>query len=162
LRIKFRRPQELGCGSGVTCWRRLREWEHAGVWHRLHRVLLDRLGEADAIDWSLPAWMPRVSRPKGGRCRTASRSQSHRPRQSRLETPPPGRPPGHPARGLAHGANVHDSLVFEDLIEAVEPIKRPRGRLRQRPAKLHADKAQSQHNIRDMKCKVDGCEDLSV
>src|ERR1051325_545268 len=45
-------PQELGCGSGVTCWRRLREWEHAGVWHRLLRVLLDRLGEADAIDWS--------------------------------------------------------------------------------------------------------------
>jgi IS5 family transposase len=37
-------------------------------------------------------------------------------------------------------ANVHDSVVFEDLIEAVEPIKRPRGRPRQRPAKLHADK----------------------
>ena len=37
-------------------------------------------------------------------------------------------------------ANVHDSLVFEDLIEAIEPIKRPRGRPRQRPAKLHADK----------------------
>ena len=45
-------PQELGCGSGVTCWRRLRDWTAAGVWHRLHRVLLDRLGEADRIDWS--------------------------------------------------------------------------------------------------------------
>src|ERR687884_1747591 len=45
-------PQELGCGSGVTCWRRLRDWQQAGVWHRLHRALLDRLGEADAIDWS--------------------------------------------------------------------------------------------------------------
>jgi transposase len=45
-------PQELGCGSGVTCWRRLREWEQAGVWHRLHLILLDRLGEADKIDWS--------------------------------------------------------------------------------------------------------------
>lgn len=45
-------PQELGCGSGVTCWRRLRDWTTAGVWHRLHRVLLDRLGEADRIDWS--------------------------------------------------------------------------------------------------------------
>jgi transposase len=22
---------ELGCGSGVTCWRRLRDWQHAGV-----------------------------------------------------------------------------------------------------------------------------------
>jgi transposase len=45
-------PQELGCGSGVTCWRRLRDWQEAGVWNRLHRELLDRLGEADQIDWS--------------------------------------------------------------------------------------------------------------
>jgi transposase len=45
-------PQELGCGSGMTCWRRLRDWQEAGVWDRLHRALLDRLGEADRIDWS--------------------------------------------------------------------------------------------------------------
>src|SRR5512138_2204080 len=45
-------PQEMGCGSGMTCWRRLKEWQETGVWHRLHRVLLDRLGEADKIDWS--------------------------------------------------------------------------------------------------------------
>ena len=24
-------PQELGCGSGMTCWRRLRDWQRAGV-----------------------------------------------------------------------------------------------------------------------------------
>ena len=45
-------PREMGCGSGSTCWRRLRDWQAAGVWARLHRVLLDRLGRADAIDWS--------------------------------------------------------------------------------------------------------------
>ena len=45
-------PPEMGCGSGITCWRRLRDWQEAGVWERLHRVLLDRLGEADRIDWS--------------------------------------------------------------------------------------------------------------
>ena len=45
-------PQELGCGSGMTCWRRLRDWQEAGVWDALHRTLLDRLGEADRIDWS--------------------------------------------------------------------------------------------------------------
>jgi IS5 family transposase len=40
-------------------------------------------------------------------------------------------------------ANVHDSAVFEAVLEAVEPIRRPgrRGRPRTRPAKLHADKA---------------------
>ena len=45
-------PQELGCGSGMTCWRRLRDWHDAGVWERLHQALLDRLGEADQLDWS--------------------------------------------------------------------------------------------------------------
>jgi transposase len=45
-------PQEMGCGSGVTCWRRLRDWQAAGVWERLHQTLLDRLGATDRIDWS--------------------------------------------------------------------------------------------------------------
>ena len=45
-------PVEMGCGSGVTCWRRLRDWQAAGLWDRLHRTLLDRLGEADRIDWA--------------------------------------------------------------------------------------------------------------
>lgn len=45
-------PQEMGCGSGMTCWRRLRDWQAAGVWDDLHLVLLDRLGLADHIDWS--------------------------------------------------------------------------------------------------------------
>ncbi len=45
-------PREMGCGSGMTCWRRLRDWNRANVWHRLHTVLLDRLGAADRIDWS--------------------------------------------------------------------------------------------------------------
>ena len=45
-------PQEMGCGSGMTCWRRLRDWQAAGVWERLHHALLDRLGAAGRIDWS--------------------------------------------------------------------------------------------------------------
>lgn len=45
-------PQELGCGSGMTCWRRLRDWQQAGVWERLHQELLRRLQEADKLDWS--------------------------------------------------------------------------------------------------------------
>ena len=45
-------PKEMGCGSGVTCWRRLRDWQEAGVWEGLHRALLDQLGIADEIDWS--------------------------------------------------------------------------------------------------------------
>ncbi len=45
-------PQELGCGSGMTCWRRLRDWQEAGIWQLLHFVLLDWLGRREKIDWS--------------------------------------------------------------------------------------------------------------
>jgi transposase len=48
---------------------------------------------------------------------------------------------GTPLAALVTGANRHDSIVFEDLIDAIPTIKRPRGRPRKRPAKLHADKA---------------------
>jgi len=44
-------PSEMGCGSGMTCWRRLRDWQAAGVWDHLHQALLDQLGKADQIDW---------------------------------------------------------------------------------------------------------------
>ena len=45
-------PQEMGCGSGMTCWRRLRDWQEAGVWQRLHELFLSKLRAADQIDWS--------------------------------------------------------------------------------------------------------------
>ena len=45
-------PQEMGCGCGMTCWRRLHEWQEAGVWQDVHHELLNRLREADKIDWS--------------------------------------------------------------------------------------------------------------
>lgn len=45
-------PVEMGCGSGVTCWRRLRDWQEAGLWDRLHEVLLAELRAAGQIDLS--------------------------------------------------------------------------------------------------------------
>jgi transposase len=45
-------PRELGCGSGVTCWRRLRDWQRSGVWRCVLRTLQQRLADAEAIDWS--------------------------------------------------------------------------------------------------------------
>lgn len=46
----------MGFGSGTgalwaACWRRLRDWQAVGVWERLHRILLDQLGDADKLDW---------------------------------------------------------------------------------------------------------------
>jgi hypothetical protein len=45
---------------------------------------------------------------------------------------------GIPLCVMISAANVHDSMVFEELIDSIEPIKRPRGRPRKRPEKLHA------------------------
>jgi transposase len=59
-------PKEMGCGSGVTCWRRLREWQQAVVWQRLHALLLARLHEADLVDWERAAIDSLRVRPFGG------------------------------------------------------------------------------------------------
>ena len=45
-------PNELGFGCGMTCWRRLRDWNNAGVWQRLHEVLLAELRAAGKLDLS--------------------------------------------------------------------------------------------------------------
>ena len=45
-------PQELGFGCGMTGWRRLRAWQEAGVWERLHELLLAELHAAGEIEWS--------------------------------------------------------------------------------------------------------------
>jgi len=45
-------PQEMECGSGMTCWRRLRDWQKVGIWDKIHRALLNKLRQAEKIDWS--------------------------------------------------------------------------------------------------------------
>ena len=48
-------PTELNCGSGMSCWRYLRDWQLDGTWDRIHAVLLERLDRAGQIDWSRAA-----------------------------------------------------------------------------------------------------------
>ena len=45
-------PKEMGCGSGMTCWRRLHAWQEAGIWQQVFERLLAHLNESDVIDWS--------------------------------------------------------------------------------------------------------------
>ena len=46
-------PAEMNCGSGMTCWRRLRDWQAAGVWKKIWQRFLDELGAKDLIEWSV-------------------------------------------------------------------------------------------------------------
>ena len=59
-------PAEMGCGAGMSCWRRLRDWHEAGVWTALHRVLLERLQAAGQIDWRRAALDSASIPAKGG------------------------------------------------------------------------------------------------
>jgi len=78
-------PQEMGCGSGMTCWRHLRDWHEAGVWRKLHELLLAELQGADEIDWSRAVVDSASVRAVGGGGK--NRPKPHRSRQTRLEAP---------------------------------------------------------------------------
>jgi transposase len=67
-------PQEMGCGSGMTCWRRLRNWQRAGVLQRLHQVLLQRLQDVGGIDWER-ASLDSASVPAPGGANRRARTQ---------------------------------------------------------------------------------------
>ena len=96
-------PQEMGCGSGMSCWRRLRDWQRAGVWAALHRALLERLDGAGQLDWSRAALDSASLPPKKG----GDRSEPDRPGQAGHKTPPRRRCPRH----AAHGEPVEPSVL---------------------------------------------------
>ena len=80
-------PQELGYGSGYTCWRRLDEWQRAGVWERLHALLLSRLRAAGEIEWSRAIVdASHVQAKKGAPRRARARSTGAEPDRSTISS----------------------------------------------------------------------------
>jgi transposase len=134
-------PAELGCGSGVTCWRRLREWQDAGVCQELHRVMLDRLAQRDLLDWSRAA-VDSVSVRAKRRGELTGPSPTDRGKAGSKYHVLCDRD-GLPLHALVTGANTHDSRMLAPLLDTNPGVRehagRP-GRPRRRPGKLHADK----------------------
>ncbi len=97
--------RELGC-LGVPCWRRLRDWQGAGVWAGLHRVLLERRSGAGHPDRSRAALASSTTaaRQQHDSSTVAVRGAPRPGRTQRIagqtgpDAPPRGRPPGHPLR----------------------------------------------------------------
>jgi transposase len=77
-------PAELGFGSGVTCWRRLDEWQRAGVWEGLHALLLARLRAAGETRAATA-----TTSPSCGRAPSSTRATCRRKRGLR-DGPEPG------------------------------------------------------------------------
>ncbi|MHC3433541.1 IS5 family transposase [Delftia lacustris] len=131
-------PQSLGYGSGMTCWRRLRDWNAAGVWEQLHQAMLTRLREHDQIDWSRASIDgSSVPKPPGGQ-ETGPNPTDRGKLGSKRHIVVDAR--GIPLVILVSGANRHDSKMFERCVDAIPAISGLGGRPRKRPSKLHADK----------------------
>ena len=89
-------PLELGFGSGATCRRRLDEWQAAGVWDKLHELLLAKLQQAGEIEWSRAVVDgSHVQAKKGAPKRARARWTEAEPARSTISssTPPGSRSP---------------------------------------------------------------------
>ena len=132
-------PIEMGCGCGMTCWRRLHAWQQAGVWWRLHQVLLTHLDGADEIDWSRASVDASFARAFGG-VEGSGPNPTDR-----------GRPGvkhhalvdahGIPLAGDITGANVPEIKELRPLIDTAGPLDEATGQPQHRPAAAYGDRA---------------------
>ncbi|MFD8614359.1 IS5 family transposase [Streptomyces sp. NPDC059631] len=133
-------PQELGFGSDMTCWRRLAEWTGAGVWPRLHEVLLARLRGANALDLSRAAVDgSHILALKGKGGAKTGRSPVDRGRagsRHHLITDATGIP----LDATLTGGNRNDVTQLIPLLQAVPPVRGKRGRPRRRPDVVLGDR----------------------
>ncbi|MDW8470362.1 MULTISPECIES: IS5 family transposase [Streptomyces] len=131
-------PQELGFGSGMTCWRRLAAWNEAGVWEKLHVVLLKKLRSAKQLDWSravIDSSHVRAARPgpKSG----PSPVDRARP-GSKHHVLVDGQ--GIPLAVSLTGGNRNDVTQLIPLLDKIPPVAGTVGRPRRRPDMLFADR----------------------
>jgi transposase len=59
-------PAEMGAGSGMTCLRRLRQWQQSGVWRRIRNALAGAF-DPHEIDWKRAEVRTRVGRRRASR-----------------------------------------------------------------------------------------------
>jgi transposase len=139
-------PQELGCGSGMTCWRRLRDWQLAGVWDLIHFAMLDWLARRDQIDWSRAVVDSCSVRAVCGGAKTGPNPTDRAKRGSKRHVICDGG--GVPLAIRLTGANRHDSQEALLLVDAIPPLQGERGRPRCRPDCILGDRAYDAEPIR--------------
>jgi transposase len=132
-------PQEMDCGSGMACWNYLKAWQDAGVWEKLHGVLLAELREADKIDWSRAALDSSSVRALGGGEKTGPNPTDRRKPGSKHHVCTDGK--GIPLATSITAANVHDVKQLLPLVDTIPPVGGKVGHPRHRPDKIYADRA---------------------
>ncbi|WP_369809389.1 IS5 family transposase [Frankia sp. QA3] len=132
-------PPGLFGVSGVTCWRRLRDWHTAGVWTALHEHLLAELNAAGRLDLHRALVdSSHVHALKGGGATGPSPvNRAHPGSKHHVITDASGVP----LAATVTGGNRHDVTQLIPLVEAIPPIRGRRGRPCRRPRYLLADRA---------------------
>ncbi|MFC4035053.1 IS5 family transposase [Streptomyces polygonati] len=130
-------PRELGFGSGMTCWRRLRDWNEAGVRQQLHEVLPAELNAAAELDRSRAVVDSARAGVKRGLHTGPSPVDRGRP-GSKHHLITDGH--GTPLAIILTGGNRNDVTQLLPLIDAVPAIRGRRGHPRRKPDSLFADR----------------------
>ena len=113
-------PLEMGCGSGVTCWRRLRYWQRRGVWKKLLHAMLDRLGHEGLIDWEKACVDSQSYRAVFGGALTGKNPTDRAKKGTKRHLLVDGN--GTPLAVRITGANRNESLEAMPLLDDVPPI----------------------------------------
>lgn len=132
-------PQEMGCGCGMTCWRRLRDWQAAGVWERLHEMLLAELNGADRIDWSRAVVDSAMLRAMCGGPKTGPNPTDRRKPGSKHHLLTDAN--GIPLVVILTAANVHDVRELLPLVDDIPAVHGKPGPPRRKPERVQADAA---------------------
>ncbi|WP_429496507.1 IS5 family transposase [Paraburkholderia youngii] len=139
-------PREMGCGSGMSCWRRLRDWQAAGVWDRLHEVLLAKLRESDRIDWSRVVVDSSSIRAVGAGQKTGPNPTDRARPGSKHHLITEAQ--GIPLAVILTGANRHDVTQLHALVDAIRPIAGKRGRPLSKPRIVQGDRGYNHDKYR--------------
>ena len=132
-------PCEMGCGSGMTCWRRLRDWQADGTWDRIHKLLLDKLRGADKLDWSRALIDSSFVRAAyGGEGTGPSPVDRAKPGSKHHVMTDAS---GIPLASSVTAANVNDITQLAPLFNAIPPVAGKVGRPRKKPDAVQGDLA---------------------
>jgi transposase len=139
-------PQELGCGSGMTCWRRLRDWQQENLWDLMHFALLNWLARYGDIDWSRAIVDSCSVRAVCGGAQTGPNPTDRAKRGSKRHLICDGQ--GVPLAVRLTGANRNDSQEALALVDAIPRLQGERGRPRCRPLCVLGDRGYDAEAIR--------------
>jgi transposase len=141
-------PSDLGCGCGKTCRHYLRLWHQAGVWRKLHSVLLAELNSAHQIDWHRALIDASFAKaPEGGEDtgpnptdRSKFGSKHHVMTDAQ----------GVPLSATTTAANVNEVTQLMHVLVNMPPVGGKPGPKRQRPERLQGDRAYDSQPLRSL------------